>query len=705
MMLTKPSIKVLLLLSIIVVATSCKQYDNFTTFFNTYYNANKLMNESQDEFAYQDEKKRVMPRIVVPEPSLKLENDRKSGMPPFMAEIIVSKSKRQPVAVKLDSIIIKGSKILAYHPKSNYVQDVLFLMAKTYFYKEEWLPSQIKCSELIDKYPDGDLSPDAHLLLSQNLIIQQKFFAGKIMLSRTVDIAWQKKRYDILSEAFRVEAELALHENDLPAALKPYLQAIAQSDDGLMKAKWQVDMATLLYRLGMFERAEREFANALRYDPDYLSVFEANLYRAACLIRLDRIAEAEKILNRLDNDGKFTDWKAWVHAQRLQIARKSNSSTDMANLERVGDSLYNAHPAINAYAFERAMDLYNDNEYMNARIYFARARASKTMFFNQADQMYQLLNSWDSYKKKTTSIIGRFENSEPLSDTSLQIASNDIYELARIHSRLKNNDSALYYYSLAAKLSPEKDTITAKYIYVLSHYLKDNDLRASDSLLEIVVAKYPRTMYGREAMKSLGYTQAFLQDSVAELYSSGAELMKFGEYAFAVKQFKTLYDKYPFTKFAPRSLYNTGWIYEKHTINTDSALKYYKLLIDNYPETPYAKDVKLSVEFLSIVKSGSAIPDSLKERTQVVYIPKPIPMHGEPIKEAPKKKKEKEGSWEDVFKPKNLLDKAKELISEPVEQIKDLKNIDPKSLIVPSSQDSTNVKQPEIIPENEDEKK
>lgn len=683
-------------LFVALALSSCKQYENFTAYFNTYYNADRLMKEAEEEFEYQDEKKRVQPRIVVPEPKVKIEVPRTSGMPPFMQEFIVSRVKRQPVGVKLDSIIIKGSKILAHKPKSNYIQDVLYLMAKTYFYKEEWLPSQIKCSELIDKYPDGDLSPDAHFLLSLNLIIQQKYYAGKLMLSRTVDIAWQKKRYDILSDAFRIEAELALFQNDLPGALKPYLQAVAQSDDGLTKAKWQIELASLLFRLGMFERAEKEFAVALKYNPDYLGIFEANLFRAASMIRLGRIYEAEKILDKLDNDGKFTEWKAYVLAQRMQIARYNDDVPAMEQFERTSDSLYNVHPASSAFAFERGMDLYEKNEYSKARMYFARARAHRIPIYAQADQMYQLLNNWDTFTNRTFPTLQRINNKEEVFDTTLKLLSYDLFELGRVHTQLRNADSALYYYTLAANLSPSADTNTARYLYVWSYYLKDTDLRVSDSLLEVIVEKYPRTQFGREAMSKLGYTSAFLLDSLNELYSSGRDLMKHSEYNFAISQFNKIYHNYPNSKFAPRSLYNIGWMYEKPLQNPDSSFYYYSLLLEKYPNSEYAEDVKLSVLYLSAVKSGGEIPDSLKTPQAVKYEKKEVQKHDPNFN--PNLPESKEKSLKDMLKPKNLMQRAKDMLNEPVKEIENLKNMDYKDLmpVNPMAPDSTNIEQKPI---------
>jgi tetratricopeptide (TPR) repeat protein len=261
------------------------------------------MKESEEEFEWQDEKLRTTPRVFVPDPQIAEGAINSSETPPFLESFIISKQKLQPVAIKLDSVIIKGSKILARHPNSDYVEGTLFYMARSYFYRNEWLPSQIKCGELIDKFPMGDYSPDAHLLYSENLLIQRKFEAGKVMLSRTVDIAWLKERYDILSEAFNLQAELALYEKDMEGAVRPYKQAIAQADDQQIKARWQVDLAALYYRMGQFDMSAKSFRKAHSYSPDYQAEFEAYLYEAMSLIRLGERERALEILDDLESDG------------------------------------------------------------------------------------------------------------------------------------------------------------------------------------------------------------------------------------------------------------------------------------------------------------------------------------------------------------------------------------------------------------------
>lgn len=600
----------------IVVLVGCRHYDNFTTYFNTYYNAQNLMEKSEDEFAYFDDKERVNPHVYVPDPSIYSKIETERGTPPFLKGFIITRDKLQPVKVKLDSVIIKGSKILAKHPKSKFVEGTLFLMAKTYFYKSEWLPAEIKCGELIDKYPDGQWSPDAHLLLSKTLLIQRKFYSGNIMLSRTVDIAWQLERYDILSEAFKLEAELALYQADLEAALRPYKQAIIQTDDGKYKAEWQCAMAGLLYRMGKFERAKTEFIKVRDYSPDYLATFESYLYEAACLNRLGEYEEAEEILADLDDDGKWEEWKPYIYIERMQAQRLKGDEQKMPEYERYADSAFVSNVALNCYYYERGMDYFSKNEWEESRSYFAKARTSRGPVYDASNDIYYNVNTWNMLRTEAEPNLIRVQKNEYIPDTLRPEAAATFYDLARIQEKLGEPDSAFFYYKTAVEIAPTNDTNSAKYYFNYAHVVRDKDPYVADSILEEIVNHFPLTEYSAEAGRLLGFTEAMEIDSVAELYNSGADLRKYGEYYFAIDQFLKLYDKYPEHELAPKSLYTIGWTYEYDLDDLDSAKIYYLELLSKYPASKYAEDILLSTEYKVAVESGNE--NDLKFK----YIPK-----------------------------------------------------------------------------------
>lgn len=864
MKITNSAVKLTLSISLLaLIAGGCARWQDFTAYFNTYYNAQRLMKESEAEFEYHDEKKRVTPRVLIVDADLAASEKPTTGPPPFMTEFIITQQKRQPVSIKLDSIIIKGSKLMATRPKSNFLEGTLYLMGKSFFYRNEWLSSQLKCSEMLDRYPDGDMSPDGHLLLVKNLLVQKKFFAGKLMLSRTVDISWQKKRYDILSEAFRLEAELALFEDDYEGALRPYKQAVAQADDTELQAKWQLDLASLLYRMGKFEKAVVEFDKVHDYSPDYLTRFEADLYKSACLMRLDSFDMASEILTKLEEDGKFEEWLPFVQVQKMNVIRLKKDDKAALEAEKYADSAFATSPALIAYNYERAMDYYKKNEYGNARRYFARARVTRSPAFNSAQKMFFLLNQWEerrnfalpeleryrtylnmqndttadstkyppnidllnsgvdnsltSNREKDSSVVPdsaksmivvkdtvksivlqdpstkkevytksdltkntdslsttdslksldivnpnisvsdnaeESAKSEPLKDSaksspkppdlvvssskdSLQavleqrlkdfrekrkqqqdslknadnrrmetplppakgepLTKNSIYtdsaryvlalalfELGRIHEQLKNHDSALFYFQLSVETAPLTNPLTSRFYHALSRKIRDKDPYTADSLLEVMVERFPLTEYGRDAMSQLGYTDAFIIDTVAELYASGSQLRRHGDFNFAIRQFKKIYYNYPKSKLAPRALYAVGWTFERNLLLFDSAFYYYQLLLQDYPDSEYSKDIQLTVTYYLALLSGEPLPDSLKTKEIKPYEPQraiPGPFEMDPkmkqqmLEERAKANKGKPDDdlkLDDFMDPSRLLKKAEEMINQPEKMIKEI---------------------------------
>lgn len=706
----------LLALSLLVFIVGCKSYTTFITYFNTYYNADRLMWEAENEFEYQDDKKRIYPRVYVPESDLHSPVEHTSGPPPFLQETIVNKQKRQPVEVKLDSILIKGSKILAKYGKTKYVQGTLYLMAKSYFYKEEWLPAQIKCSELIDFYPDGEYSPDAHLLLSKTLLIQRKLEAGETMLSRTVDIAWQLERFDILSEAFRLEAELALYQNDLEKALRPYRQAIAQTNSSKMRAQWQVDMAALLFRRGEFTKALKEFRKARDHRTDYMGEFESYLYEAACLNRLEKYEEATEILDDLYKDGKYKEWRGYIEGERLHGLRLQEknenyqiSKDQLIAAEQDIDSAWSNNPYVVAYYFDRGLDEYNNDDYLEARNYFSRSRVVKTPVNATSRKLYDLTNLWDIKHREMALNYSKFEEGEELSDSTSYSLAMSVFELGRVHEQLGNQDSAKHYYKISADISNLEDVRSARFYYAYARSVRPNDAYASDSLYQLIVDNHPLTDYGQDAMDRLGFTEAFVIDTAREWYQSGNRLMTYNDYDFAISQFDKVHNQFPESEYAPRSLYAMGWVYEYDLEIADSALHYYRLLLKRYPESEYAKDVKLSVDFLLAVRSGEPIPDSLKTRT--IPDPRSGRMSNDKFRQPTKGEDPNDAKNTQQFDPRqmmnhpqNMLKDAKEGIRNQFQKLKDFKLPDDPMELLKKPGDSSSVKPEPVKPPEEEEK-
>ncbi len=593
-----------------LLAGGCHTYDNFTTYFNTYYNAKRLTTEVEDEFDFFDEGKRVKPRVLVADTSTLIEAPLDLGeTPAFLQEFVISKEKLQPVKTKVDSVIIKGSKILSKHPKSNYIDGTLFLMTKSYFYQSDWLQAQVKSQELIDNFPHSDFSPSGHLFLAKSQFLQKKYSAGEKTLSRTVDIAWGQENYDVLSEAFRLQAELALYQGNLDDALKPYRRAIAQADDNELRARWQTELASILYRRQYFKEAAAEFAKVQNYSPDVLAEFESELYRGAALARLGKFQEAGEIFSELERNDNYDEWEAYVAAERINMLRLQKSDDDLRMAEQNADTAYIGNAAIGAAMYGRGLDLFREGDYTAARKYFAKSKVVRSPVHQTAGKYYTLLNSWEEKLSFISPMLTTVEGGKGPDSMRATVAAS-MFELARIHQQLGNGDSALYYYENAVAIAPEDHYTRARYLYALSRSIRPTNSVRADSLLDLIVSHHSRSEYALEARVALGYTDAIDIDSVADLFLSGTRFRTTGEYQLAVRQFARLAESYPDSRYAPKSLYTAGWIFERSLHNNDSALYYYSRLMRLYPGSEYAREVQPSVLYAQALRNGD-LPDTL----------------------------------------------------------------------------------------------
>ncbi len=515
--------------------------------------------------------------------------------------------------IKLDSIILKGSLLLSHQEKSDYVDDAVFYIAKAYFYEREWFQSQEKAIELIENFPESKWQPEAHLIYAMDLLKQGELAEAEDMLSKTVDVAFKFKRADILTEAFRLNADVQLAQGEPEQAIKPYERAILLSDDDEEQAQWQKEIGVVYFRAGRFGEAIAAFDKVEEYDPDDVTKFEAGLQRAVALRAAGRFDEAEEQLELLTEEEDYEDWIGLVEVERLSLeADRKNLSTLDSHSVKALDSL-DAGEYILYGIYERGVRAFNDRNYEYASVNFAKVASAKSPYSKKA-RTYSIWINFFRDEKRIGDEATRI-HLLPFPDSLGLVAARAYYNVARFFLKYNIDDSTERYYRESLRWAPKGSEEGARALYALSeHFRRSGYGIEADSLLTVLAETYGDNDYADQARHRLGYSEDWVVDLAKRDYENGLNLMQnAGEYRIALSVFSRVYNQYAGSQYAAMSLYASGLIFEKFLNNLDSALYYYSLLIERYPESEQAKAMRPAVE-VAVAERGSdvtAIEDGL----------------------------------------------------------------------------------------------
>lgn len=181
------------------------------------------------------------------------------------------------------------------------------------------------------------------------------------------------------------------------------------------------------------------------------------------------------------------------------------------------------------------------------------------------------------------------------------------FELAGLfYLELNDPDSATYWY----KRVTAEDTASPfvpKALYALSEiYLSKQDSSAADSLYNLILKHHKKTEYAHQIrlIRHMRETTA-LEDSVAMKYIAAEGLLQDSTIHTALQSFEDLANGDTNSVFTPKAMYTVGWIFETKLVRNDSASKWYKKLMSQYPSSVFAAYVQPKVAVRENPKSLS----------------------------------------------------------------------------------------------------
>lgn len=601
-------------------------YENTVSYFNAFYNAQRLFGEAEEEI----QKAALVARgrqgsSALPNP--------------------IPQTARQ----KLTTVIEKSSQILSLYPESGLVDDALMLIGKSYYYLEDYLKAERKFTELLAQFPNSSERLDAQLWLVRTYEKLKKYDDALNFGALLVSDAAKGKRNDIASEVYSLLGDIERDRNRLPQILDYYKKALALSTNDVLSASVQSKTGDILFSQARYAEAASAYLKAIDFEFDtyleqYCTIQAARAYRAE-----KRFDSSRSLLQGLLDNFRFNEYFQIAGYEYARTLMESGNIDDAIAAYRHIDTTY----ARSEFGAKAAFDLGHlleteKGDYLNARIAYSRAaEVPSVAVAAQARRRYEALTQYfqlhaqltildsllhmpDAHPDDATmhdqsqtsrklaerdsaqtseATSDRADSVSAMSSDSVRVApaplnkdslraiyAQKAYQLGEVfYSELEIPDSASYWLQLSLR-SHADTTAAARILFVLADLAQRTQAGQSidaKQYYQELIQSYPRSPYAEEARRILGLQTVESRDDPAEpLFRRAENLIDAGQYRSALTVLRNAIQTYPSSRYVPKSQYTIGWLYEYQLSRPDSALLAYKSLVKQYGSSSYATAVR-----------------------------------------------------------------------------------------------------------------
>jgi TolA-binding protein len=312
----KPLKKFFLIMPLIIflLSPSC-------TYYNTFYNAQKKFNDGRNV-------------------------QKKAG----------SDEPNKNANTHFDEAIKKASKVLTFHPNSKWVDDALFLIGESFYYKGEYNKAERKFKELLVNFPESDFTEDCNYYIGLCQYRMNNLSQAVITFNSILE-AEKKKKFK--SDAAYVLAEIHFEQKEYDDAIKNYSLIINDYKNQELMGQAQFRMAECYFLKKDYDKAKEGFSLVRNLTKDRTLIFESRFKIGECLYLLDQVEEGMNVFYELSKDEKYFKYLAKI---QLKIARGHllQDSTDLALKEYENVTLTSPKTDESCEAFYHMGVIYQD---------------------------------------------------------------------------------------------------------------------------------------------------------------------------------------------------------------------------------------------------------------------------------------------------------------------------------------------------------
>jgi outer membrane protein OmpA-like peptidoglycan-associated protein/predicted negative regulator of RcsB-dependent stress response len=557
---------ILLLFSLLI--TSCGLWRDFTVYFNTYYNAKTLFDQSEGEilkqkkdlFAFkEDQQKNIQPSNP--------QNTQQTG-----------NITTQPVVQyysDLNKVIEKCSKILQYEKSSSYFEDALFMTGKAFFYQGEFPKAQRKFIELAG-LGESKYNLENKLWLAKTHLQLRNFDEGLKLIEEVKADAFKAKNDKLYMDASITKIGFLIYRQDYQKAIDECIDYLKVSKDDEINALVSYELGKIYILVNDDKNALDSFNSALNFSPTFDIEFESRFESARLMKKLNKIDESAKAFENLRYQGKFKDKLDRILIELAKIYYQQKQSDKAVIILKDVDTTYKQNQSGGIASLELG-EIY-EKEYRNYD--------SSYKYYNKAVHSNALKDITIEADKNSKNLVKYFSLKGEYREFNQQITYSD-------KPQYFYQDSVDY--SLVFRQYQEK-------INKMIDSIKSNDSQKNSQNQNITFDQVSKIyIEQQENRKTRGSGLRKIEDPPMMLIAKGI-YKKPLKLNVSLDSLKTLISQ---------NLYNIGSLFYSELDAPDSAYIYFKKILKEYPKKPVTSQTMFALGTYYETNSDSVKADSM----------------------------------------------------------------------------------------------
>ncbi len=582
------SFKYLIVILFLLLFSGCSIWENFTTYFNLYYNTSSLFEDAEKEILSQKRDLFSIEPLIVP----------------------------ATAKTSLTKVIEKSSKLLQFYSKSSYVNDALMMLGKSFYYQGNYLKSKKKFEEFLAAETDDEEEiTEANLWLAKCDFELRNFNNALKLLEEVRSKAVEEDYEEIIKESYVQEIKYRIKEKNLIKAITLANEFAEVYDDDVVRARIYYELGNMYSELNDDNNALLAYEKVFENEPDFDLEITATIKYANALRDNNQPDKALKVFEDIRKKDKFRESYGEIDFQIGKTLVELGDYNRAYDQFKIVDTTYKNTVFASASNFELA-ELFR-TRFMNydSAGYFYNKASTSTLpedYKEKAKNSNQLFTKYGNLRKE----INRFDKQLFYSqnpEVFIKDSSDYVADSLKLLTEFLERKEMQEIWSGVDTLLNPKNPLLKDSIFIKDSIFVRDSLIKIDSLIQIGLFN-PNDSIGlkqklidslnAQRLKDLQDPKNILKNSKVSLDSVKFKRNPPRKLRISIDSAKTVLAK---------SSLELGNLFLTELDVQDSALVQYENILQNYPSLVYYPNTLYALGSYYLTVNNKSKADSLFE--------------------------------------------------------------------------------------------